>query len=96
MDGLGLTPAFYPGSHYLFEFPVQGTGTYNITLDAPSGMEGQIAIATNVTTDSTMRAKLVLDNRIIIQHRPVAFALVLLDGQSPVAPFKNFFPPRIR
>jgi hypothetical protein len=83
-DGL-LLPWASRGFHYLYTLPWQGAGTYKVHFQAPAGLAQEVAIFTDMTTDSAVRANLFVTDDLLVQGRPVVLAAALLDGQAPVA-----------
>jgi hypothetical protein len=80
-----LLPTTSRGFHHLYTFPWQGAGSYKVLFQAPVGLAREVAIFTEVTTDSPVRANLFVTDDLLVQGRPVVLAAGLIDGQTPVA-----------
>lgn len=81
--GLMVTPELSSGVHYQFDFPNQGFGAYVVQLDGPPNNQNEIAVITNLTTNGTLRVKLITSETTVVQHKPISLALLLFDGQTP-------------
>lgn len=73
------------GFHYIFQFPTQGQGTYTIRLEAPSGLNEDIAAAARIITDSPVNVKLFTPESKITLGKPIALTAAVFNGQNAVS-----------
>ncbi len=57
--GLLIMPFNTPGFHYVFVFPSLGPGTYSVRFEAAEPLTEELAVITQVLTDSTVKTSLI-------------------------------------
>ena len=84
-SGPFILPTVIKGFHYLYTFPNQGSGDYTVRFQAASNPSDEIAIFTQVTTDSKIGVAFFATEPIIILGSPVVLSAALLSEQTAVA-----------
>jgi len=83
--GISPSPYFAEGFHSIFEFPIQGTGSYSVSFNVPSGVNQEVAVLTNVTTDSSLTSKLFSSETSATVGKPIVLSAAIFDEQAAVA-----------
>ncbi len=73
------------GFHYIYTFPNKGSGDYTVRFQAGSNPSDDIAIFTQVTTDSKIGASLFATESAITVGNPVVLSAALFNDKTPVA-----------
>jgi hypothetical protein len=80
-----IYPFTTPGTHYIYTLPSQGAGTYIVRFQAPSAQAEQVAVIVQMSSDSTLAAKLFFTEPVVVTGRPVVMAAAVFNGAVPVA-----------
>jgi uncharacterized repeat protein (TIGR01451 family) len=76
---------FTKGFHYVYAFPWQGLGAYKVVFQAPSNLQQEAAVITQVTTDSVIGATLIATETRLVEGRPQVLTAAVFEGATPVA-----------
>lgn len=74
-----------PGFHYIFAIPSQGPGDYTVRFAATTVLAEDVAVITQVLTDSQVSAALMATEPLLILGNTAVLVAPVFDGGSPVA-----------
>ncbi len=83
-DSPSAPPAATPGTHYVYTFPWLGAGNYIVRFQAAATLTREVAIITQVTTDSPIRAKLFATEPVVTLGRPSVLTAAVFNAQTPL------------
>lgn len=84
-DALLVPPTFTPGFHYLFTFPSLGAGSYSVHFQADPALAEEVAVITQVLTDSLLGAALIATETTISLGESLVLTAPIFDGDQAVA-----------
>jgi hypothetical protein len=80
-EGSPLTRGF----HYIFDFPWPGEGNYTVRFKAPGSPSRDVVVITEVTTDSSIVAKLLASESVLTLGTTAVLSAAVFDGKAAVA-----------
>ena len=81
---LPLLPFTIPGFHYLFRFPALGIGEYEVEFAAQSALTQEVAVITQVITDSPAAANVIALPQQLSLGESTVITVAFFDGQQPI------------
>ena len=81
---LPLLPFTLPGFHYLFRFPDLGIGEYRVEFEAQSALTQEVAVITQVITDSPAAANVMVLPQQLNLGESTIITVPFFDGQQPI------------
>jgi len=84
-SGPALLPTLTTGFHFVYIFQNQLAGDYTVRFQAASTPSDEIAIFTEVTTDSKVAATLFTTDPVIILGNPVVLSAAIFNDKTPIA-----------
>jgi len=82
-DSFMIMPASAPGYHHVYVFPALGPGSYVVSF-AGSGLTQDVAVITQVTTDSPVAAALFMTDAILVQGKYSVVVAAVYENSTPV------------
>jgi hypothetical protein len=81
-----ILPVSQPGHQYIYEFPALDIGTYAVRFEAAPGLAEEVAVITEVRTDSPLRVALFVTEPVIPTfYLSTAFSAAVFEGTQPVS-----------
>lgn len=84
MDSPLILPSSSPGFHYIYTFPSLGPGNYTVRFGAPSNLTEEVAVITQVITNSSVVAKLIVTEPLLALGNTAVLVAAVFDGKTPV------------
>lgn len=80
-----IIPSMTPGFHYIYTFPWLGAGNYTVRFQAGGNLNEEVAVVSQVTTDSPIGVKLFATENEVVVGKPLVLTAAVFDGQSALA-----------
>lgn len=78
-------PNASPGHHYIYSFPWLGAGNYTVNFAAGASLSDDLAVISQVTTDSRIAVNLFVTEPFIIVGNPAVLVAAVFNGGQAVA-----------
>lgn len=78
-------PSLTTGFHYVYSLPFLGVGSYKVNFQAAPNLAQEVAVITQVTTDSEIGAVLIATEPTLVLGSTAVLTAAVFKGQSPVA-----------
>lgn len=85
LDSGLVLPSASPGFHYSYSFPWLGAGNYSVRFDAGPTLSQEVAVITEVMTDSKIGAALIATNPTLVLSSRAVLTSPIFNGPTPVA-----------
>jgi uncharacterized repeat protein (TIGR01451 family) len=83
--GSVLLPTLTTGFHFVYMFQNQGSGEYTVRFQAATAPSGEIALFTEVSTDSKIGVSFLINEPVITLGNPVVLSAAVFNDQTLVS-----------
>ena len=83
-EGPLIMPVDSPGFHYMYVFPSLGPGNYIVHFEADPSLSEEVAVITQVLTDSPVSIALIATESKVTLGAPAVLSALVFEGSRPV------------
>jgi hypothetical protein len=83
-DSTLILPSSSPGFHYIYSFPSLGSGNYTIKFEADPSLAAEVAVITQVHTDSPVTTTLFTTEPLLVLGDTAVLTAAIFEGAVPV------------